>query len=76
MAHDTSVKPRVVHSVIAPGESLCVDVLCHENGQYEWRFYRRDAEDLRGWFEMERSPQCYASEDEALAAARGHFHWL
>lgn len=73
MAH----RNKVVQSLNAPGEQLCVDVFCRPDGTYGFQEYRRDPEDGQGWYPMGFSgDQVFASQGAALQGARGSIAWL
>lgn len=55
----------------------CVDLFVREDGSYGFEEYRRDAEDQKGWFSLHRhSQQVFATEEQALAAARAAVAWM
>jgi hypothetical protein len=47
------------------------------DGTFGFEEYRRDAEDLRGWFSLHRySSRVFTCEDDALAQARAAVGWM
>lgn len=55
----------------------CVDVFIRADGTYGFEEYRRDHEDLRGWFSLNRhASRVFASQDEALRHARSVVEWM
>lgn len=74
----TMTKPyRVTQSVDNLEGNRCVDVIELSNGQFRFQEWRREPEDLSVWFLMVDSlPVTFASEEEAMAAARQAIVWL
>ncbi|WP_146344792.1 hypothetical protein [Falsiphaeobacter marinintestinus] len=73
MAHDNTV----IHSFNLPGESVCVDVFHRPDGSFGFEEFRRDPEDMRGWYPIGMfSPQVFEEAEGALAAAKAAVHWL
>ena len=55
----------------------CVDIFAREDGTFGFEEYRRDTEDMRGWFSLHRySSQVFATEQDALARARATVAWM
>lgn len=68
---------KVIQSVNAPGDLMCVDVFCRPDGTYGFEEFRRDPEDGRGWFAIgHHAGQMFASADAAYAAACATVEWL
>jgi len=68
---------RVVASFNSPAADYCVDLFLRDDGTYGVEEYRRDAEDLRGWFSLHRhAGRVFATEDDALAHARATVAWM
>ena len=68
---------RVLASFENPEHDRCVDVFLRDDGTFGFEEYRRDPEDLRGWFPLRRySRQVFAAEGHALAQARASVPWL
>lgn len=72
-----SVAIRVVASFDNPTGDHCVDIFVREDGTFGFEEYRRDHEDLSGWFSLQRySHQVFATEEDALAQARATVAWM
>lgn len=70
-------KNTVLRSFNLDGETRCVDIFRRPDGSYGFEEYRRDPEDGRGWFAVgSYAARTYASEGEALAAAKVSVSWL
>jgi len=55
----------------------CVDVFSRPNGTFGFEEFRRDPEDMGAWTPMSYfSAHNYATQREALKAAREHVSWL
>ena len=68
---------RVVASFNNPERDHCVDIFVRDDGTFGFEEYRRDAEDMRGWFSLHRySSRVFASELGALAGARSAVAWM
>ena len=68
---------RVIASFNNPSGDHCVDIFLRDDGTFGFEEYRRDHEDLRGWFPLHRySSQVFTTEDEALARARSAVAWM
>lgn len=68
---------RVVDSINSPEGDHCVDIFVREDGSYGFEEYRRDVEDLKGWYCLHRhAAEVFATEHEALARARATVAWL
>jgi len=86
------LKPVVVRSINAPDGVRCVDILAHPEGDFSFREYRRDVEDIAGWRAIDgadsdgasierkaterRSTERWPSESEALSRACARVPWL
>ena len=54
-----------------------VIVFRRDDGSFGFEEYRRDHEDLRGWFSLRRyGTQVFASESDALQQAKTVVDWL
>ena len=72
-----SVATRVVASFDSPAEDHCVDIFVRDDGTFGFEEYRRDHEDLSGWFSLHRySHQVFATEEDALAQAKAMVVWM
>lgn len=68
---------KVVRSINMPGEQVCVDIFARPDGTFGFDEYRRDPEDMRGWYSIGNfGDLTFASADLALAAARREVAWL
>lgn len=68
---------KVLRSVNAPGETLCVDLFLRPDGSFGFEEFRRDPEDGRGWYPVGHfSGAVFASQQAAWDAARGQVAWL
>ncbi len=68
---------RVVRSLHNDEVDRCVDIVKHEDGTFRFKEFRRDPEDRGGWTLVSYNPQrIYASEAEAVAAAKAAVVWL
>jgi hypothetical protein len=48
------VATRVVASFNSPAGDHCVDIFLRDDGTFGFEEYRRDPEDMRGWFPLHR----------------------
>ena len=72
-----SVAARVVASFESLAGDHCVDIFVRDDGTFGFEEYRRDHEDLSGWFSLHRyAHQVFASDEEALAQAKAMVAWL
>lgn len=72
-----SAARKVVASFGNPEGNYCVDIFSREDGTFEIEEYRRDPEDLRGWFPLHRhTGLAFATERDALAHARSTVRWM
>lgn len=68
---------KVMRSVNAPGDALCVDVFRRPDGSFGFEEYRRDPEDGRGWYPVGHHAGLeFVSEDAAYEAASERVGWL
>ena len=68
---------KVMRSINGHDASTCVDVFTRPDGTCGFEEFRRDVEDPRGWFPVGHfADRIFASEAEALAAARAAVVWL
>jgi len=74
---DAHVKARVLRSLEEGSGQRCVDLFVRPDGTFGFEEYRRDHEDRRGWFPVQRySAQVFNSEEQALSEARRSVAWL
>ena len=72
-----SVATRVVASFDSPAEDHCVDIFVRDDGTFGFEEFRRDPEDLTGWFSLQQyAHQVFTTEDEALAQAKTMVAWM
>ena len=68
---------KVVRSINAHGETICVDIFRRPDGSYGFDEFRRDPEDSRGWFSIgHHAGRVYQTAEAALADARKDIGWL
>ena len=68
---------NVVTSLHNDDVDRCVDIVRHPDGTFGFKEFRRDPEDSGGWTLIAYNPRAaYASEGEAIAAARAAVAWL
>jgi predicted oxidoreductase (fatty acid repression mutant protein) len=68
---------RVLASFDNDAGDHCVDVFARDDGTFGFEEFRRDPEDLRGWFPLNRySTQVFATEADALSQARVWVAWM
>ena len=68
---------RVIDSFNAPAGNYCVDIFVRDDGSFGFEEYRRDNEDLRGWFSLHRyEQQIYTTDMAALEHAKASVGWL
>jgi len=71
------VPNRVVESINNDTADHCVDIFVREDGTFGFEEYRRDHEDQRGWFSLQRyHRQSFATRDDALRQARLSVAWM
>jgi hypothetical protein len=55
----------------------CVDIFVRDDGTFGFEEYRRDPEDMKGWFPLHHySGQVFTTEHEALAQAKATVAWM
>ena len=68
---------RVVASFDSPEGDHCVDIFMRDDGTFGFEEYRRDSEDMRGWFPLHRySHQVFATDADALVQAKAAVAWM
>ncbi len=68
---------RVLASIETNDGGRCVDIFLRPDGTTGFEEYRRDSEDTSGWFPIGfHKDRVFATEAEALAAARDAVAWL
>ena len=67
----------VAHSVDNPEKNRCVDIIQNLDGKFHFQEWRREPEDLSGWFLMlDSSPETFVSQTEAISAAKKAIAWF
>lgn len=67
----------VTHSVDNQEKNRCVDIIQDLNGKFRFQEWRREPEDISGWFLMLDSlPKTFISKAEAIAAAKRAITWF
>jgi hypothetical protein len=70
-------KNLVAHSVDNQEKNRCVDIIQELNGKFHFQEWRREPEDISGWFLMgDSSPNTFNSKDEAIRAAKEAITWF
>ena len=73
MAHDN----KVLLSVTLDGDAVCVDIFCRPDGSFGFDEFRRDPEDMRGWFSIgHHGDTRFETGEAALLAAKANVGWL
>jgi hypothetical protein len=68
---------QVLESINNVTGDHCVDIFVRDDGSFGFEEFRRDHEDLRGWFPLHRyGGQSFASQDAAMRQARLSIAWL
>ena len=72
-----AVPTRVVASLNNFVGDHCVDIFVRDDGTFGFEEYRRDPEDMRGWFPLHRySNQVFATGQEAQVQAKATVAWM
>jgi len=67
----------VAHSIHNQEKSRCIDIIQDLNGKFRFQEWRREPEDLSGWFLMlDSSPKTYPTAKEAIVAAKQTIAWF
>jgi len=67
---------RVTKSVDNQELNRCIDIIELQDGSYRFQEWRREPEDISGWFLMLDSyPNIFMSEAEAITAAKRAVTW-
>jgi len=68
---------RVTTSVDNQDKNLCVDIIQDLDGKYRFQEWRREPEDISGWFLIrDSSPKTFISEAEAISIAKQTIPWF
>ncbi len=70
-------KNLVLRSIETPDGQHCMDLFRRPDGSHGFEEYRRDPEDVRGWYPAGHfGARRFADADAALRAALAAIHWL
>ncbi|WP_224824083.1 hypothetical protein [Cognatishimia sp. MH4019] len=73
MAHENTV----MLSVNLDGETVCVDIFQRPDGSFGFDEFRRDPEDMRGWFSIGyHGDKRFETAEDALNSAKDTVGWL
>ena len=73
----TYMATRVVASFDSQAGDYCVDIFLRDDGTFGFEEYRRDPEDMRGWFPLHRhAHHVFATDRDALVQARATVAWM
>jgi hypothetical protein len=68
---------KVLNSLENSAGDHCVDIFVRDDGTFGFEEYRRDPEDMSGWFSLHRySRQVFATAEDALAEAKSRVAWM
>jgi hypothetical protein len=68
---------RVIACIESPARDHCVDFFVRDDGTFGFEEYRRDHEDMGGWFSLHRySHQVFTTDQDALAQAKATVAWM
>jgi hypothetical protein len=67
---------RVIRSLHNDDADRCIDIIRRPDGTFGFKEFRRDPEDLGRWTLVRDNPRKYATEEQAIAAARAAVAWL
>jgi hypothetical protein len=71
------MKNLVAASFDSPTDDYCVDIFERGDGTFGLEEYRRDLEDLKGWFSLHRhSHQVFTAYEDALDHAKAVIVWM
>ncbi len=72
-----AASPKVLKSLENSAGDHCVDIFVRADGTFGFDEYRRDPEDMSGWFSLHRySHQVFATAEDALAEAKSRVAWM
>ena len=67
----------VINSFDNEDRNRCVDIVKDLEGTYRFQEWRRDTEDLSGWYLMRDSdPYTFPTEQDAITAASSSINWF
>ena len=68
---------QVVASFNSPAGDYCVDIFARDDGTFGFEEFRRDAEDMSGWFPLRpHAGQVFATDKAELAHAEASVAWM
>jgi hypothetical protein len=68
---------RVTNSFENDERNKCVDIIQTNDGLFRFQEWRRDTEDLHGWFLLcDSQPRTFDSEEDAIRAACEVVVWM
>ena len=68
---------KVLTSIEDSPGNHCVDIFVRADGTFGFEEYRRDPEDVSGWFSLHRySHQVFSTAEAALAEAKSRVEWM
>ena len=73
----THTKDQLTNSFENAERSRCVDIVRSAGGRFRFQEWRREPEDLAGWFLMvDSGSQTFDTEAQAVASARATIAWF
>jgi hypothetical protein len=67
----------VINSFDNEDRNRCVDIIKDLKGAFRFQEWRRDTEDLNGWYLMRDSePYSFQTEQDAITAASASIKWF
>ncbi len=74
---DMPASVKVLTSIENSTGDHCVDIFVRADSTFGYEEYRRDPEDMRGWFSLHRhSHQAFATAEDALTEAKSRVEWM
>ncbi len=68
---------KVLTSIEDSPGNHCVDIFVRADGTFGFEEYRRDPEDVSGWFSLHRySHRVFSTAEAALAQAKSRVEWM
>jgi hypothetical protein len=68
---------KVLTSIEDSPGNHCVDIFVRVDGTFGFEEYRRDPEDVSGWFSLHRySHRVFSTAEAALAQAKSRVEWM
>jgi hypothetical protein len=67
----------VAHSIDNQEQNRCIDIIQDLNDKFRFQEWRREPEDISGWFlVLDSSPKTYPTAIEAIVAAKQTIAWF